>query len=81
MDSNDKKKFDELGSGKTQSDFMNFNDDLIFIMITHILTIGIAVSSGYHDNHFAVGECLFFSNLRNGLRLLPLNLICCAGYS
>jgi hypothetical protein len=31
-------------------------------MITHMLTIGIAVSSGYHDNHFAVGKHFVFSN-------------------
>ena len=56
MNSNSNRKFDKTQKYGTQSDMMNFNDDLIFIMITHMLSIGIVVSSGYHDNHFAVGK-------------------------
>jgi hypothetical protein len=56
MTSEDNRKFDKMNSYANQSELINFNDDLLFIMITHILTMGIAISSGYHDNHFAVGK-------------------------
>ena len=54
--SEDKKKFNKMSKSGGQSELMNFNDDLLFLMITHVLTIGIAISSGYHDSHFAVGK-------------------------
>jgi hypothetical protein len=56
MTSEDNRKFDKMKNYSKQAELMNFNDDLIFIMVTHILTMGVAISSGYHDNHFAVGE-------------------------
>lgn len=41
-------------------DALCFNDDIIYIMVSHILVIGIAISSGYHDSHFAIGITFYF---------------------
>lgn len=44
--------FDESGEG------LCLNDDIIFLMVSHILVMGIAISSGYHESHFAIGKYL-----------------------
>ena len=60
IEEEDKKKFDKMSEYSKQAEMMNLNDDLLFVMFTHILCMAITISSGYHDNHFAVGNILFF---------------------
>ena len=52
----ERKEFDKQIDQMPQKGIISFNDDLMFIIITHILSVGIVISSGYHSNHFATGK-------------------------
>ena len=46
----------------------HFNDDLIFVMIMHILSMAITISSGYQGIHSIPGICFKTLNFRNCLQ-------------
>ena len=48
--------FDREAQSILKTDRIYFNDDLVFLIITHVLSVGVAISSGYHSNHFASGK-------------------------
>ena len=53
----EKRKFDKnLQTINEDETFMSFNEDVLYIMITHILSVGMAISSGYQAKHFAAGK-------------------------
>ena len=49
-------EFDKMADLDSPGEALCFNDDIIYIMVSHILVIGVAISSGYHASHFAIGK-------------------------
>lgn len=52
------KEFDKMSGFDESGEGLCLNDDIIYLMVSHILVMGIAISSGYHESHFAIGKHL-----------------------